>query len=235
MDQVEHEVALAQPQVVASTVLRLRLPAAAARPTALLLAPAAGSRSDEPVLVALARGLTARGVAVGTFDFAYRRAGRRMPDRVDRLERAFRDVAAAFGSLAPTSRIVLGGRSMGGRIASRLAANGYGDGVLALAYPLWPQGQGPDPRRTAHWPAITVPVLFVHGDRDRLCPVDALESDRATYLRSAASQVHVVSGADHGFGVRARGMRSVADVHAEIVATIDRWLAVTFEQKDTDG
>jgi hypothetical protein len=172
--------------------------------------------------------LSARGVAVGTFDFAYRHAGRRPPDRRDRLERAFEDVLRVFSVLTGAPHVVIGGRSMGGRIASLLAANGTGAGVLALAYPLHPAGRI-DARRTEHWPKITAPVLFVHGDRDYMCPVDDLDVARATRLINAAHSAHVVAGADHGFVVRTRDGRTAADVTAELVGIVDGWLTHTFE------
>jgi uncharacterized protein len=228
---IAHRVDLRPPQSIARTALHVWPAQGPQRPTALLLAPAAGSNLNERVLSTLGRGLSERGVTVGTFDFAYRQAQRRLPDPRERLECAFRDVLAAFADVAPARNHVLGGRSMGGRIATHLAAGGTGDGVVTLAYPLHPRGS-PDPRRTAHWPDITVPVLFVHGDRDPLCPVDALEAARRTQLRNAASTVHVIAGADHGFAVRARDGRAAADVQAELIATVDAWLTRTFEENE---
>jgi predicted alpha/beta-hydrolase family hydrolase len=229
METIEHDVELRPPQVVPRTLLRVRPARGTPRRTALLLAPAAGSGLDERTLSQLARGLSERGIAVGTFDFAYRRAGRRPPDRRDRLERAFEDVLAAFSRLTAVPHVVIGGRSMGGRIASLLAANGTGAGVVALAYPLHPGGR-PDPRRTEHWPKITAPVLFVHGDRDRLCPVGDLDAARAVHLTSAVHRAHVVARADHGFVVRRRDGRTAADIRAELIDTVDGWLAETFEE-----
>jgi predicted alpha/beta-hydrolase family hydrolase len=226
---IAHRVELRSPQIIARTALRVWPAQGSQRSTALLLAPAAGSNLNERVLSTLARGLSERGVAVGTFDFAYRQAQRRLPDPRERLERAFADVLSAFVDLAPARTYVLGGRSMGGRIASHLAAQGTGSGVLALAYPLHPRGNA-DPRRTAHWPDITVPVLFVHGDRDPLCPVAALETARRAQLRNAASTVHVIAGADHGFAVRVRDGRAAGEVSAELIATVDAWLTRTFEE-----
>lgn len=232
-DIIEQRVDLRPPQVSPQTLLRVRPARGTPRPAALLLAPGAGSDLAEPVLSGLARGLSQRGVAVGTFNFAYRQAGRRPPDRRDRLERAFEDVLGAFAALTGARHQVLGGRSLGGRVASLLAAGGTGAGVVALAYPLHPGGR-PDPRRTEHWPRITAPMLFVHGDRDRMCPVGDLDAARARYLCAAAHRAHVVAGADHGFALRTRDPRTRADVTAELVGVVDAWLCETFEEDDRD-
>jgi dienelactone hydrolase len=75
-------------------------------------------------------------------------------------------------------------------------------------------------------------MLFVHGDRDRLCPVGDLDAARARHLTSAVHRAHVVAGADHGFVVRKRHGRTAADVRAELIDTVDGWLAETFEEDD---
>ncbi len=227
----DRQVKLVQPQAVDSTTLRTWRPAASRRAVGMLLGHAAGSALNERLLVTVAGALAARGVASGTFNFAYRQAGRRVPDRADRLIRAFDDVLDAFEAQTEVPRTVVGGRSLGGRIATMLAAAGRGDGALALAYPLCPGGRRPpDPRRTAHWPRIAVPILFIHGDRDRWCPVDALDHARYQHLSDTAHSAHVVPGADHGLRVRARDARSAASVAAEIVDSIDGWLRATIEE-----
>ena len=231
---IDHRVKLAQPQLVDSTTVRTWSPSTAGRDVVVVLGHSAGSALDEHVAATVAAGLAARGVTAATFNFAYREAGRRPPDRTDRLQRAFLDVVGALRSRHGATHIVLGGRSMGGRIASLLAADGHGDGVVALGYPLCPRGGGPDPRRTAHWPAIRVPVLFVHGDRDRLCPVAALDVARRGHLSDTAHSAHVVAGADHSFAVRVRDGRTRADVDSEVVAVVDRWLRLDIEE-DRDG
>lgn len=227
----DRQVKLRAPQAVETTTLRTWRPAGTPRDLAVLLAHGAGSALDERVLVTVAGGLADRGVTSATFNFAYRQAGRRPPDRADRLQRAFVDVLTALTAATGISRTVIGGRSMGGRIATMLLADGHGDGAVALGYPLCPGGRRPpDPRRTTHWPRITAPLLFVHGDRDRLCPVDALDEARHEHLRDTAHCAHVVAGADHGFAVRVRDDRSTAEVDAELLDTIDRWIRTAIEE-----
>lgn len=232
MKQAEHQqVKLRPPQAVDSTTLCVWRPHGTPRDVALLLAHGAGSALDERVLVAVAGGLADRGVTTATFNFAYREAGRRPPDRADRLQRAFVDVLGAFAATTGVSRTVVGGRSMGGRIATMLVAAAHGDGAVAMGYPLCPGGRTtPDPRRTAHWSRIAVPLLFMHGDRDRLCPVDALDRARHEHLRDTAHCAHVVSGGDHSFRLRVRDDRTQADVDAELIDTIDRWLLRAVEE-----
>lgn len=236
MKQVtEHQVKLRPPQAVTATTLRLWHPHEPRRDAAVLLAPGAGSALDERVLVTVADGLAQRGVAAATFNFAYREAGRRPPDRADRLVRAFADALDAFAAATASSHTVVGGRSLGGRMATMLVAQGLGDGAVAMGYPLCPGGRPePDPRRTTHWPQIAVPVLFIHGDRDRLCPVGALDRALLAQFDDVQANAHVVAGADHGFGVRVRDDRTQAEIDAELVDTIDSWLCTTFAEDDDD-
>lgn len=231
---IDRTVALAQPQAVDRTTVRTWIPPGHARDLVVVLGHGAGSALDERVVASVAAGLAAHGVTAATFNFAYREAGRRPPDRMDRLRRAFVDVADAVASWHGAARTVLGGRSMGGRVASLVAADGHGDGVVALGYPLCPRGAEPDARRTAHWSRIGVPVLFVHGDRDRLCPVEALDAARREHLSDTAHSAHVVVGGDHSFDVRVRDERTCAEVHAEVVDVVDRWLRREIAE-DPDG
>lgn len=211
---------LTQPQAVPATTGTLYAPAigpAAAsggagqtRPT-VVLAHSAGSGPDSDVLVAVARALAASGSAVLTFAFAYRQAGRRMPDPAPRLLSAWRDALRVAGD----GPVLLGGRSLGGRMASMLAAEGTAcDGLVLLAYPL----RGKD--RSAHWPRVRVPALFVSGDRDELCDLDLLERERGRL--AAPSALHVVRGADHSFAVRGRAR---ADVLDEVAGVVLGWMA----------
>lgn len=133
---------------------------------AVLLAPGAGSDRDHPTLVALEEALAPR--PVRRMDFPYRREGRRAPDRPPVLLAALAAEVAALRADARVAprRILLGGRSMGGRMCSVLVADGQqAAGLLLISYPLHPPGK-PDRLRVDHFGRIGVPVLFVSGDRD---------------------------------------------------------------------
>lgn len=162
---------------------------------AVLLAPGAGSDRNQPALMAMEAALAP--LPVERIDFPYRREGRKFPDRAPRLVGA---VVAAAGALAvragvATGRLVLGGRSMGGRICSMAVAEGLpAAGLVLVAYPLHPPGR-PDRLRIAHLPDITVPCLFVSGTGDSFATPAELEQATAAI---AAPVTHVwVDGGRH--------------------------------------
>jgi hypothetical protein len=136
------------------------------RAEALLLTHGAGSDRDHPTLQALEAGLSP--LPVHRIDFPYRRDGRRAPDRAPVLLDGIREEVRALGErlgIGP-ERIALGGRSMGGRMCSMAVAEGLPcAGLVLLSYPLHPPGK-PEQLRTAHFPVLDVPCLFLAGDRD---------------------------------------------------------------------
>jgi len=118
--------------------------------------------------------------------------------------------------------VVIGGRSMGGRVASMMAADGYPcDGLLLLAYPLHPAGQ-PERLRAAHLPRIGVPTLCFNGTRDRLCSRDLMEAAVAPLGRRWT--MHWLEDADHGFQVPRSAGKTEADVLTEIGTITRDWL-----------
>ena len=135
-------------------------------PGALLLTPGAGSSADHPTLVAVEEGLAP--LPVARVDFPYRREGRRAPDRAPKLVACVVEEAAMLverAGVAPEA-LLLGGRSMGGRMCSMAVAEGLPTaGLVLLSYPLHPPGK-PERLRTDHFPALDVPCLFVSGTRD---------------------------------------------------------------------
>jgi predicted alpha/beta-hydrolase family hydrolase len=140
------------------------------------------------------------------------------------LEDCYRHVIAALRSdqRLAAGRIVIGGKSMGGRMASHLAAQGEAvAGLLFLGYPLHPPGKEAQ-LRVAHLPQIHVPMLFFAGTRDPLCRLDLLQQT-LTQLHAAA-ELHVIDGGDHSFNVPKRLQRTARDVWDEIIRVSGEWL-----------
>lgn len=224
-------VPLARPGAVPEVSAALWMPRSAPSAPALVLAHGAGTDRTNPLLVAVASGLSGRGVPVLLFNFPYTEmVGRRPPDPMPVLELCYRDVLAAARARLGAGPVVLGGRSMGGRVASHLAAQGEEcAGLLFLGYPLHPARRAgaevPAGRlRTAHWEHLRVPMLFVQGDRDPLADLALLQRERAARLAAAASTVHVIAGGDHGFAVRKRDGRTPDEVLEEIIDVTHDWL-----------
>ena len=182
----------------------------------VLLTPGAGSGRDHHTLVALEAALAPRPVA--RVDFPYRRAGRRAPDRQPVLLQCVRDEAAAFAhdrGLQPR-RIALGGRSMGGRMCSIAVAEGLpAAGLVLISYPLHPPGR-PEKLRTAHFPAISVPCLFVSGDRDAFGTPDEL----------AAATPAIGGRVTHVW--IARGRHELDRVDDQITDAVSAWIRANF-------
>lgn len=181
-------------------------------PTGALLAHGAGGGADHPTLVALESGLD---VPVRRMEFPYRRAGRRAPDRMPRLIEAVRDEVATFADHLGTEpeRLVLGGRSMGGRACSMAVAEGLpAAGLVLLSYPLHPPGKA-DKLRTDHFPDLGCPVLVVQGERDRFGRPGELDQ----HLGAINAPVDVVVLDRAGHDPRGRD--------ADIVAAVRAWLA----------
>jgi predicted alpha/beta-hydrolase family hydrolase len=193
--------------------------------TVVILAHGAGTDMHNPLLSAVHEGLAAAGFVCVKFNFPYTQAGRRAPDRAPVLEDCYRHVIAAMRSDSRTAnrRIVIGGKSMGGRMASHLAAQGEKvAGLLFLGYPLHPPGKVAQVR-SAHLPTIRVPMLFFAGTRDPLCRLDVLH-ETLKQLRAPAV-LHVIDGGDHSFALTKRMGRDARDVYGEIVRVSTEWLA----------
>lgn len=175
---------------------------------------------EHPFMAHVAEGIAAAGNRVVRFNFRYRDAGRRSPDRASVLEDTFRAVVGE--QPAGEAALVVGGKSMGGRIASHLVAQGVpADGLLFLGYPLHPPGK-PDRLRTEHLVGITTPMLFVEGTRDPFCPLDTLAGVRRGL--AGDSSLAVIDDGDHSFRVRKSSGRDTAAAWDEVVAACCRWL-----------
>jgi hypothetical protein len=176
-----------------------------------------------PSVVAVCEGIRAAGYPTVRFNFPYREAGRRAPDRQPVLLECFRAVLATVRTDERMRQrpLVIGGRSMGGRMASILVADGEAaDGLLLLAFPLHaPKRAGTE--RAAHLARVGIPMLFVQGTRDALATWSLIE-----LLVSAlpGATLHPIPDGDHGFRVPKR--RASADaVLTDVVSTVTGWLA----------
>lgn len=196
--------------------------------TTLILGHGAGASQSSEFMLSFAEGLAGRGTDVVTFNFPYMEAGRRLPDRSETLEACFRDVIAAARARADLAagRLVIGGKSLGGRMASHVAAAGL-DGLAALVflgYPLHPPGK-PERPRTAHLGRIRQPMLFVQGSRDAFGTPEELAPVLAPL--GPIARLHVVEGGDHSLAVPKRSGRSPSEVFVRVQDEIIAWLAET--------
>ena len=167
--------------------------------TTLVLAHGAGAGSTHPWMKKVAAGFAERGVQVVLFDFAYVAAGRSVPDKAPVLEATWREVWKGVTARA-TGPVFAGGKSMGGRIASMVAAHapaaGFDpqpSGLIFFGYPLHPPG-APQKRRDAHLPAIKVPMLFLHGTRD---PFGSPEEMEPLVASLKGATLRLCDGGDH--------------------------------------
>lgn len=167
--------------------------------------------------------LAARGQRVVRFNFPYMEAGRKAPDKQAVLVDSFRAVADHVR--VDAERVIVGGKSMGGRIASHAVAEGMAaDGLVFLGYPLHPPGR-PDRIRDDHLHDIKTPMLFVEGTRDPFCPLETLEQVRASL--PGPTRIHVVDDGDHSLKVRKSSGRDTAAAWTEAVGAIEAWLSTT--------
>lgn len=187
----------------------------------LVLAHGAGAPMDSPFMSTMARGLAAEGVRVARFEFPYMRArrdeGRRKPpDREPVLRHTWRAVVDELGG---GGRVVVGGKSMGGRMASLIADECGARGLVCLGYPFHPPGQL-DKLRTAHLEHLRTPALIVQGTRD---PFGTRE-EVAGYRLSPAIRLHWLEDGDHSFKPRAASGRTEAQSLREAVAAVKSFL-----------
>jgi predicted alpha/beta-hydrolase family hydrolase len=195
-------------------------------PLRLLLAHGAGAPMDSPFMAAMATGLAARGWQVLRFEFPYmakrRLSGRgSAPDRLPKLQEAFREQLALAGAGAP---LLIGGKSMGGRIASllvdELAAAAGVRGCICLGYPFHPPGK-PQQLRTEHLAGLATPTLILQGERDSFGKRTEVE----TYALATAIQLEWINAGDHSFKPTVSSGRNEAENWALAVERMDAFMA----------
>jgi predicted alpha/beta-hydrolase family hydrolase len=194
---------------------------------ALILGHGAGANQHSAFMIDFASALSDLDIDIVTFNFLYTEQKRKVPDRAPVLEACYRGVIDAVHAHLESARhrLFVGGKSMGGRIATQVAASDAAlpiAGLVLLGYPLHPPGQ-PQKLRDAHLPSVRRPMLFVQGSRDafgtpdELAPILARVSPRPT--------MHVVDGGDHSFKLGKKDPTRQAAIYADIQSKIVQWIA----------
>jgi len=178
-------------------------------------------------MVAAARTISALGFDVVTFNFLYTEARRRLPDKNPVLEACYRAVILAVADAIDSARrgLFIGGKSMGGRIATQVAAADRDmklAGLVLLGYPLHPPGR-PEQRRDAHLPLVQRPMLFVQGSRDAFGTPAELSPILARLGPTAV--LHVIDGGDHSFKVSKTSATPQTAVDDDVLRTVAAWMA----------
>lgn len=198
-------------------------PAAGQERGIFVCAHGAGGNMNDRAAAATARAMREIGLGVVRFNFLYKEKGRGGPDPMPKLMACYASVVARARAELRPERLLIGGRSMGGRTASMLAADGLdADGLLLLAYPLHPPGQQ-DKLRVEHLPSITMPVLCFNGTRDPFCE-PALMKNALKNVKTRWT-MRWIDEADHGFHVPKKTGRTDADVMKEIQDATAEWVA----------
>ena len=199
---------------------------------AVLLAHGAGADMHAATMTTVTDALSAAGIPSLRFQYPYRSAGKRAPDRPAVLFEATRTAAAELArrTKLPPERLVLGGRSMGGRYCSMVAARAMPKdveepvpclGLLLLGYPLHAAGK-PEKERSDHFPRLTAPVLFVSGTKDSLASKPALV--KAARKLKGARTFHWIETGDHGFKPLKSSGLTVDGVLADVASTAVDWV-----------
>jgi predicted alpha/beta-hydrolase family hydrolase len=195
---------------------------------AVLLAHGAGTDMTTASLTVVADALAGAGIPSLRFNYPYRSAGRNAPDRPKVLDAATREATAELARRAklPPERLVVGGRSMGGRYCSMVVGAAEDPlpalGLLLLGYPLHAAGK-PDQQRVDHFPRVRVPVLFVSGTRDSLAGKEELT--KAARAIKGKVAFHWLETADHGYRPLKSSGRNIADINAEVAVAAVKWVA----------
>jgi uncharacterized protein len=227
----ELEVPVPLPGGETSTVSGLLLRPAAAR-SIVVLGHGAGAGMRHPFMERVAAELAARDVATLRYQFPYMEAGRKRTDTPVVAMATVRAAIATAREAAPELARLAGGKSFGGRMASRAVADHHSPairGLVFFGFPLHPSGR-PGTDRADHLRQVPCPLLFLQGTRDSLADLDLLRPVVADLAPRAT--LHVVVGGDHSFGVLKRSGRSEDEVMAELGDVAAGWIR---EQTDARG
>ena len=199
----------------------------------LILGHGAGAGQRHPWMVDCARALSELGLEIVTFNFLYTEQRRKMPDRRPVLDACYRAVVEAVQRRMDGARraLFIGGKSMGGRIATHVAADNREldlSGLVLLGYPLHPPGR-PAERRDAHLPSVGRPMLFVQGSRDAFGTPAELEPVLATI--SPRPSLHAVEGGDHSFKIGKKDPARQTALLSEAHHAIAEWVRSIMENR----
>lgn len=191
-----------------------------------IVAHGAGAGQRHPFMTAFARAMAASGFDAVTFNFPYTEQGRKLPDRAPVLEACYAAVIdTTRRRIASAERwLFIGGKSMGGRMATQLAASDPTlpiAGLVLLGYPLHPPGN-PAKRRDAHLPAVKRPMLVIQGSRDTFGTPEELHPvfDPLT----PAATLHVIDGGDHSYKVARAGATGQAAIDSDVRQAAVDWM-----------
>jgi predicted alpha/beta-hydrolase family hydrolase len=200
---------------------------------AIVLAHGAGAGQRHPFMAATARGLASLGFDAITFDFPYIEQKRRVPDRAPVLEACYAAVIRETRRRVESARrcLFIGGKSMGGRIATQLAGSD-GDlpiaGLVLLGYPFHPPGR-PEQRRDAHLPNVRRPMLVIQGSRDTFGTPEELRPVFDALTPPAT--IHVIAGGDHSFKAARAGAERQAAIDGEVRRTAAEWMTALIREQ----
>ncbi len=188
-----------------------------------MVAHGAGSHMEQKTIEWLAGLVREAGPMVVRFNFLYRAQGRSLPDRMPVLMDIYREVITSVKERATPELLIIGGHSMGGRVASMVEAGWQTtDGLLLFGYPLHPPGQ-PIKLRDAHLASIMTPTLQLNGTEDQLCTREIMDRVAAT-LQPEIWRLQWIMGADHSYVVKKSSGRHRQDVEADIRDALVSWL-----------
>ena len=208
----------------AGSVSALLLRPASAR-ALLVLGHGAGAGMRHPFMQAVAERLAARKIATLRYQFPYMEKGKKSPDSQTTLRATIVSAVETAKKAARGLPLLAGGKSMGGRLTSLVAAEGRlpdVQGLIFFGFPLH-AARKPSSERGAHLAEVNVPMLFLQGTRDRLAALDLIKP-LCRHLGKRAS-LHIVEGGDHSFHVLKRSGRTDADVQNELGETVGSWVS----------
>jgi predicted alpha/beta-hydrolase family hydrolase len=199
--------------------------------TGVITAHGAGNDMENELLVAFTDGLAAAGYLALRFNFPYKEKGLTVPDNQQKLEGTWAAVCRYFreNTDEKVNHVVAAGKSMGGRVASQMAAAGNlpVNGLIFLGYPLHAAGDH-SKLRDAHLYQVSIPMLFFAGTRDSLCDLTLLQD--AIKKLSVSWKLEIIEGGDHSFHIPASMGITEAEIQARIVKTTVHWIETTFAE-----